>query len=269
MFSESGREHIVDKRIDDKIEGENLVNKYFNRLVAKDIHFQNVDFRYTIFDRCYFRNCVFDSCDFTGCQFLNTNLYGATFEGCKFHYASFENTIVDPEVLDTNCPPYENLKLKFARSLRTNFEQLGNSEGVNKAIQIELDSSEEHLKKAWYSNESYYRKKYKGFDRFKMFLKWLNFKLLDYTWGNGESIPKLLRTTLIVLLAIALYKVFAFKDPSNAQHYISSFTSTPGILFGITDEPVFGNFMMSCITFVRLILVGFFLAIIIKKFDRR
>lgn len=269
MFSESGRENIVDSKIEEDIKEENLVNKYFDRLVAKDIHFQEVDFRYTIFDRCYLRNCVFESCNFTGCQFLNTNLYGAKFEGCGFQYATFENTIVDPEILDTECPPFENLKLKFARSLRTNFEQLGNSEGVNKAIQIELNSTEEHLKKAWNSNESYYRKKYKKLRRLKMFLKWLNFKILDYTWGNGESIPKLLRTFVIVLLVIALFKVFFYKDPLNVQNYLSSIASAPGLLFGITKQTVFSDLAMAFITFVRLILVGFFLAIIIKKFDRR
>lgn len=269
MFTESGREHIVDKKVEENIDNQNLINKYFNRLVAKDIHFQNVDFRYTIFDRCYLRNCVFDSCNFTGCQFLNTNLYGATFEGCDFDYATFENTIVDHEILNTQCPPYENLKLKFARSLRKNFEQLGNSEGVNKAIQIELDSTEEHLKKAWNAKESYYRKKYKGFNRLKMFLKWAGFKVLDFTWGNGESVTKLLRTTLIVMLIIAISEVFAFKDPANVQHYLSSFISTPELLFGITEQPEFSNLTMAFITFIRLVLVGFFLAIIIKKFDRR
>ena len=53
--------------------------------------------------------------------------------------------------------------MKFARTLRMNYQQLGFAESVNKAIQIELQATEIHLYKAWRSNEAYYRKKYAGF----------------------------------------------------------------------------------------------------------
>ncbi len=119
--------------------------------------FSRVDFRWSFFDGCYIRDCLFDSCDFTGCRFVSTHLPGAIFTGCKFDYATFERTPTDPGILDTQCPGYENLKLRFARALRANFQQLGDATAVNKAMKIELDATEVHLKKAWHSNESYYR----------------------------------------------------------------------------------------------------------------
>lgn len=110
----------------------------FIRLIAKGKRFTKIDFKYSIFDTCYLRNCIFDSCDFTGCHFIGVNFYGASFTGCVFNYATFEKTIIDSEILNVGCPGWENLKLKFARTLRMNFQQLGDSQDVNKAIKFEF-----------------------------------------------------------------------------------------------------------------------------------
>ena len=130
------------------------MNQLFVRLVAKKKRFTKVDFTYSIFDGCNMRDCVFDSCNFTGCRFVSTNLYGSTFSGCMFDYATFERTTIDSHVLDSECPPFENLKIRFARTLRVNYQQLGDAGAVNKAICVELRAAELHLRKAWQSNES-------------------------------------------------------------------------------------------------------------------
>ena len=126
-LANSNREHIVHQRFDTDVSKINYSNKLFLRVVAKGKRFENVDFKYTIFDSTYFRDCVFDSCDFTGCRFVGVNFYGSKFTGCKFDYANFERTIIEGDVLDNCCPGWDNLKLKFARTLRVNFQQLGNS----------------------------------------------------------------------------------------------------------------------------------------------
>jgi uncharacterized protein YjbI with pentapeptide repeats len=138
----SNREHIVDQRFDADVSNNEFQNMLFLRVVAKGRRFENVDFKYTIFDNTYLRDCVFDSCDFTGCRFIGVNFYGAKFNGCKFDYATFEKTIISNDVLDNCCPGWDNLKLKFARTLRVNFQQLGESESANKAIKVELDATE-------------------------------------------------------------------------------------------------------------------------------
>ena len=194
----SNRKHVVDQRFDTDVSNTEYSNKLFLRIVAKGRRFENVDFKYTIFDTTYLRNCVFDSCDFTGCRFVGVNFYGAKFTGCKFDYATFERTIIASNVLDTCCPGWDNLKLKFARTLRINFQQLGDSKSANKAIKVELDATEVHLKKSWRSNESYYRNKYRRWKRIGKFFEWLNFKVLDFVWGNGESTYKLTRSVVLL-----------------------------------------------------------------------
>ena len=160
MLSNSNRIQETDKKFSEDVENVQFINHLFVRLVAKGKRFSKVDFKYSIFDTAYLRNCTFDSCDFTGCRFIDTNLYGSTFTGCKFDYSNFERTLVTSDILDTECPGHENLKMKFARTLRINYQQLGDALSVNKAIKVELTATKIHLLKAWDSNESYYRKKF-------------------------------------------------------------------------------------------------------------
>lgn len=269
MLVDSGRRTETDKRFTADVTECSLSNRLFVRLVAKGRTFRKVDFKYSVFDGCYLRNCTFDSCDFTGCRFVNTNMHGAKFSGSNFQYASFDKTIVDASILDTECPGPENLKARFARSLRTNYQQLGDAAGVNKAMKVELEASEAHLHKAWASNESYYRQKYKGLDRLSSFFQWLEFKILDYVWGNGERPLRLCFSVFVFLVFMAVIDVTQFGDPRRVDSYFTALGNAPAIFLGLTSPASYPKSYLTGITFVRLVALGFFLSIIIKRFNRR
>lgn len=259
----------TDMKFDADVSGENYTNQMFVRLVATKKKFTNVDFKYSFFDTCYLRSCHFDSCDFTGCRFVGTSLHGSSFSGCKFDYTYFEKTQVDSDILDAGCPGHENLKMRFARGLRMNYQQLGDAASANKAMSIELQASEDHLFKAWRSKESYYRKKYAGWNRVKVFGEWVKFKMLDLVWGNGESAYKLLRAALFVLLFIALYDVLKFRDAQALGSYTQAIVESPQILLGTLSPVEYSKGYLASILFLRLVLFGFFMAILIKRFNRR
>lgn len=125
-------------------------NKVFVRLGArKGTVFRNVSFTHSIFEGCYLANCSFDSCDFTGCQFSGSNFHNAAFSGCKFWYATFERTQIDDDILTSEAPAEENLRMRFARTLRMNFFQLGDAKAVNRAISLELQATEQYLRNSW------------------------------------------------------------------------------------------------------------------------
>lgn len=260
---------MSDKKFDSPVNTERFVNKLFERLVALKIEFRNVDFRYCIFDSAYLRNCSFLDCDFTGCRFANCNLAGSSFSGCKFNYATFEKTHIDNDILEVGCPGPENLRLKFARSLRLNYQQIGDAISANKAINIELQATEDHLHKAWKSKESYYRKKYQGINRLRVFGEWMEFKLLDLIWGNGESTWKLCRAILVALLIIAGVHAVCFGDPSLAKSYSEALLISPQVFLGILEPSAYSKQYLTAILLVRLIMFGFFMSIIIKRFSRR
>lgn len=269
MLSDSDREHLVDKKFGTDVADEKFVNKLFIRLVALDKKFTKVDFKYSIFDTCYLRKCKFDSCDFTGCRFIGTNLHEAKFSNCEFRYATFEKTLVDNYILDRECPEEENLKMRFARSLRMNYQSLGDAESANKAMKVELRATEEHFYKSWSSNSAYYRNKYKGLDRFKIFMQWLQFELLDFIWGNGESPWKLLRAVLITFLIMAFVDVLLFSPSQNITGYFQSFLNSPQIFLGTLTPANYPSSYLTLIVLARLIAFGFFMSIIIKLLNRR
>ena len=45
--------------------------------------------------------------------------------GCRLDYALFERTVVDNDLLRNRMPRDENLKMRFARSLRMNSDNWG------------------------------------------------------------------------------------------------------------------------------------------------
>ncbi len=269
MLIDSGRQILTDQKFNDNEIDSNYANKYFLRLVAKGRHFKNVDFKYSIFDSCYLRNCQFESCNFTGCRFIGSNLYGSSFSGCRFEYATFERTMVDGDILDSSCPGYENLKAKFARTLRVNFQQIGDTKSANGAIEIELSATREHLLKSWRSKESYYRHKYRGWVRLLQLLRWLKFKSLEYIWGNGESVAKLLRAVLVALVVICIYDTTTFGQPMEVSSYWFSARMSLPIFFGVDIPEHYPTSAETVIFLVRLILFSFFISIVLKKFNRR
>lgn len=266
-ISESGRSIFADKKVNADVEDETLDNSMFIRLIAKGKKFTNVSFKYCIFDNCYIRKCTFNSCDFTGAKFIGSNLPGSSFEGCTFDYSSFEKTHVSNEILRLS-PSKENLKLMFARSLRINYQQIGDAKSVNMAIRVELDASNTHLYNAWISNDAYYRSHYIGLARLKAFLQWVEFKLLDFVWGNGESLYKMIRAVLITVCIIAFIDVFLATCRDNNK-IIDAFITAPAVFLGVSSSANYNKLYLSCITITRLTLIGFFISIIIKRFNRR
>lgn len=258
----------TDKEWTDAVSNAALSDRVFQRVSAKRIRFENVDFRYCVFDGCYLRLCTFDSCDFTGCRFVGSSFHGSTFVGCKFDYAVFERTLIDSDILDNCCPPFENLKLRFARTLRMNYQALGDSDAVNKAILVELHATRVHLSKAWRGNESYYRQKYSGTAKLKAFFSWLRFVVSDVIWGNGESASHLIRTTLaLVVLLAALDTVFT-KNPMLVADWASALGGALQVFLG-TQQPSYPGLIVAAIALTRYVVLGLFVSILVRRFARR
>ncbi|TLV00404.1 pentapeptide repeat-containing protein [Dyadobacter luticola] len=265
----SGRKEIKDKMLDSESASPGYKNHHLIRVGAKEINFSKVSFEHTYFEHCYFRNCQFNSCDFTGCKFINCNFQGSSFGGSKFDYAFFEKTFIDSDILSSNCPSFNNLKLKFARALRMNYQSIGDAEAVNMAISIELQASKEHLYAAWNSNETYYRTKYEGWTRVRFFLKWLYFKIQHFVWGNGESWPKLLKTGIILWLICAVIDTFLLEDWENTLSYLKSFLTVPSYFMGIKRPEHYPDLYLTLLTTIRFVGFALFTSIIIKRFNRR
>ncbi len=269
-LKKGNREVVVDFYIANDVKDEKFPYKVFVRLNAKKVKFTKVSFQHCIFEGCYFNRCVFDSCDFTGCRFIGSNLHLSAFSGCDFDYATFERSHLDDDILLSEAPKEENLRMRFARSLRTNYQQIGDAKAVNRAISVELEATSVYLYKSWRSQESYYKEKYPGLiNSGVQFIKWIDFWILDFLWGNGESIVKLLRTIVFGLVVIGIYDTANNGNALNIGDYWSSFKNAPAIFLGIYNPQNFSVSALSTIAGARLVTVALLTALLVKRFSRR
>lgn len=274
FFEPDDREKLTDMQVsalNNKIVSDQTTfhRKLLTRVSARNIIFKNVSFFQTIFDTCYFNHCVFDSCTFIGCRFVACNFNQASFPGSKFDYAIFERTQVDDDILKA-APERNNLKLKFARTLRMNYQQVGDAKAVNRAIVLELEATDVFLKESWSSDSDYYRKKYAGFARVAQLLKWSEFKVLDFVWGNGESVTKLLRSIILVILAVGFVNMFYMEEPRLFAEFLRSLYTAPSMFLGVTPLPAeVPSLLASGVAALRLVGFAFLTAILVKRFGRR
>lgn len=270
-YSSGNRQTIIDHYVARNVTDEATAFKFknFTRLNASKITFKNVSFEHSVFESCYFKNCVFDSCNFTGCRFVGSNLHQSSFAGSRFDYATFERCQIDSDILTAWTPREHNLKMRFARSLRMNFQQVGDAKAVNEAITQELDATSHHLLESWHSEIEFHRKKYPGLLRLRQFLAWVEFWILHFIWGNGESISKLLRTIIIVMMIIAIYDANASSGSATILDYWESLKAAPAMFLGTLSRPYHTIAAMSAIVAARLIALSLLTALLVKRFGRR
>jgi hypothetical protein len=272
ILKKGNREVVTDFYVTKDVSSEpkRFAFKVFVRLNAKKVAFKNVSFLHCIFDGCYFNDCVFDSCDFTGCKFIGSNFHQSAFAGCKFEFAIFERSQLDDDILVSEAPREENLRMRFARSLRMNYQQIGDAKAVNKAISLELEATSIYLYKSWRSSETYYRKKYPGLiNGIAQFVKWSEFWILDFVWGNGESILKLLRSILLSVIMIAVYNANVQGNPLNIGFYWISFQNAPAVFLGVFSPKNYTVAALSVIAGTRFVSIALLTALLVKRFSRR
>lgn len=262
---EHKKDIIENKEFRDEVRNEDLSMREFSRVFAVDVAFVEVSFKQCDFSRCYFRNCRFIRCDFTGANIKESNLRGSQFEECNFRYTTWEKTYLDEHFLDTCLPSGENLARDLARSLRVNFSQIGNYEAVNKAASIEVSLTGQHLYNAAYSRQSYYRAKYKGWSRVIHAMDHARWKALDLLWGNGESIVRVAVAGLVVVVVAA----FSLTRGDLQLLFSDALWSTLSHFWGVHGGTKLPDFYAVALTVIRYVLLGLFMAILVKRLSRR
>lgn len=276
IFDDSPRagKTFTDKIFKNKeIVNENFQYFIFTRLVAnKYTRFVNVDFSYCIFDNAYMRNCVFDNCKFIGCKFAGSNFLSSNFVKCNFEYANFEKTFVDVDSIVDNLSESPNLRHRMLKSLRVNFQQLGDIDAVNRMILLELDASEQYLRLASFSDKEYILKKHGGFKKRTLaLLRLINFHFFNLIWGNGEKIQNLILFFVFILITIVFYDMLHVGvDKSDSIKYLFNSIQKAPVVFFINIYPdYYSDFFKTILVFLKLFIFALFTSIIIKRLNRR
>jgi len=253
------------------VEGNNFSNHLFTRAIARGILFENIDFSKTIFDGCYIRDCRFLNCKFEGAKFSNCNLQGSYFRDCNFDYVLFDKTFVDFEIFEC-APKWDNLRFRFARSLKLNYASIGDYIKASKAVTIELQATISHLRSSWSSGDKHYFKKYGGLEkRMRQLYKWSKVNFLDFIWGNGESLMRLVRFNFIIFFILSVVEVFASTSKYGFIEFLETlFINIPSVYFGLkVDNLEYSNYILLPLTVLRLASFALLMSIITKKYNRR
>ncbi|MGD0461696.1 MAG: pentapeptide repeat-containing protein [Tepidisphaeraceae bacterium] len=262
-FPVATRPRFTDVAMPSVLNGVSFDRHIFETVSCKGGVFKDLQFKYVIFEDCYFRDCKFDNCNFTGAVFRNSNLRGSSFEGCDFSYCRFSNTVVHESIIQRNMPGYENVALELARALRVNYAQVGDSKGVNAAILAELQATKTHLYNAAFSRQSYYRRKYRGVARAQSVANYAWFKITDFVWGHGESLPKLLRLLMLVYLVVVVWGAV------QGRPFRGVFSDAFTLLWGTYKGVDFTPFFFGAVTAIRLLLTGLFVTVLVRRFSKR
>jgi uncharacterized protein YjbI with pentapeptide repeats len=258
------KERLEDKELIGEVTKESFERKELVRLYAVKVIFTDVSFKQASIAHCYFRNCTFIRCDFTGAHVKDTNLRGSSFSNCKFSYTTWDKSVLDETFLDSCLPSEENLARDLVRALRVNFAQVGNYHAVNRAAALEVKLTGQHLYNAAYSKQGYYRSKYSGFSRIKHAFKHAGWKCLDLLWGNGESLGRILISSVIVIIIAAIWLALANPKIAFSDAMIGAFLQ----FWGITVQSMSYGWAVSLII-ARFVLFGLFMAILVKRLSRR
>lgn len=256
--------NLEDVEFTTDISNEDFTRHDMVRVFAVGKVFTKISFKQVNFLGCYFRNCRFLGCDFTGAFVKETNLRGSQFENCTFRYTAWEKSHLDDDFLDHCLPSEENLARDLVRSLRVNFAEIGNYEAVNRAASIEVHLTGQHLYKAAYSNESYYRSKYKGMERFSHAAQHARWKALDLLWGNGESIVRIMISCFVAILAVSI----AYSREANVS-LVDSLTESIWQFWGKQYAQALPPVYALALTITQFVAFGLFMAILVKRLSRR
>jgi hypothetical protein len=256
--------------LEEDLKGINFERHELIKVYAVGLKFVGVNFRQSIIDGCYFRRCIFRDCDFTGANIIRTNFQGTDFIGCTFDYTTFSGTQIGITPLSKNLPSWENLKMQLAKNLRLNYASIGDYEGVNFAIKVELSATLEHLRKAAFSRESYYRgkKEYSGMGRIRHVFKFMWHFMwhlgFDLLWGNGEKPIRMLISIPLMLVAMAL--IFTV---SVDMSILDSVKETAHVFFIGGASIKIGLWSSAVINIFRYVVIGLFVSSLVRRLSRR
>lgn len=283
-LSESSRKIFIDRIISSSMYGESIVEKYhcepfknsvYTRVfvVGENIIIKNISFEHSYFIDCKLRKVKFENCSFVNCFFNNCDFSRSSFINCDFRYSNFRNTIVDVDIFNSS-PREHNLLLKFSTSLRINYRELGQKNNEDIATQYEIKANKAHLYDSWKSNEPYYRKKYQGLERLEKFVEWIYFKLNDLIWGNGESLIRLILSSVFLVTSLSIIATISMESNFSLNQIVRNIIYSLYYFIGSVDNKdinvIFENsYIQHMIVIFRTIFFGLLISILIRKYSRR
>jgi len=122
----------------------------------------------------------------------------------------------------------------------------------------------QHLYNAAYSNQSYYRHKYRGLERFRHAVQHAWWKALDLLWGNGESLVRVLMAGVASIVLAAFWLGSLVPSFTGGKSLERAFLGFWGV-----GAPTLPEEIAVVLALARYVFLGLFMAILVKRLSRR
>ncbi len=252
---------------------------HFTDVNGKDETFIGYDFSYCLFKRAYFHNTTFVNCNFTGARFEDCNFRNASIDKCDFRYATFNSTFVPTDQMLKNLPDWPNVRRELLQILRRNAASVGDYRSEKIYVVREIDSEEEHFRRAWKQDERYYKEKYGEFPkRIGAGLKLLALRLDNFMWGRGERLWKA-PIALAVLLFLFSMLLTGVRLPSSDSTSISdagnlfwkAFIYHINLFLDVKDESGLKGLLVIdwIVVIARYVAIGLVIAALYRRLSHR
>ena len=258
------------------INGFDYSNRHIEDGGGKGLHFLDCSFNYCTLERCYFHNAKFERCTFVGVRFLSCNFRSATFSNCDFSYSIFDMTVISEKEVIQNLPYEPNKRRDLIRILRVNAISMGNQEGTNDLLSLELKASSEHHRNVYKNSLSYYNK-YSKKDRVNSFFKYIGLRIEDIIWGYGLSATRLIAWIVVILLASGVILAIAeLPEVIINMNLFSKITSGVGqsglalLDLALVDAKLINEHrvLFGALVAVRTTIVGLVITVVYRRYAR-
>jgi hypothetical protein len=223
------------------------------------------------------RKAKFNNVDFTGSFFTDCNLEKASFQAVQLRYVRFLRCILNYREILQSLPVEPIIAISLLKALRQNATMMGSNE-VGDAILLQEIKLETHeFKNQFLGVSTYYKDRYKNFDKLKSFLLFLCNKISEFCWGYGIKLRSLFRSALliVVLFAFIFYLgTFKFCDSSPISLGVWDSLYFSIVTFTTLGHPLYAPISLFCQaacaieSFLGVLFLGFFAASVYRKFSR-
>lgn len=267
---------FINDGLDKEIEYNNIS---CSRITFSKISFNNIKITKSLFNHCVFIGCYFNKStlqhiDFKNCTFIECEFNSMNISNCNFFYTNWKSTYIKFNELKKSLPSKHNHRSRLCKVMAQNCINDGNIAEYKKYFLESIKAREEQYLSIILRNEGFYSQNYTQIDSIKNIFKLFKSKFSGYAWGHGESITKILLSSIFNVIIFAhIYLYSEVISNLSSGRFINalyvSFCNFLTISSDITFSENFFRYITIIEGFTGIIFAGLFVTVLFKKINTR
>lgn len=246
----------------------------FSKVSFNSIKMTNLSFNHCVFIGCYFNKSTLRHIDFKNCTFIECEFNNMSINNCNFFYTNWKSTYIKFSELKNSLPSKHNNRSRLCKVMAKNCIDDGNIAEYKKYFFESIKAREDQYISIILKNEDFYMNNYTEIDSIKHIFKLLKSKFSRYAWGYGESITRILLSSIVnVILFSHIYLFSEVIANLPTDRFINALYVSFCNFFTISSDITFNETFYRYVTIVEgftgIIFAGLFVTVLFKKINTR